>query len=129
MAPPTSRRAPFMRCAQHPSSFEDVAAAVTEATEHETTVYVERGRAGWRWSLAHRGGLYSLLRTTARFLEDDHGKIIVPGRTLPNGYCVWGDLGPNLGAVWAMVTLPRESTGESVTEAISAQFGGSSCSA
>ncbi len=55
-----------------PSSLDEVAEAIALATEHEHLLYVERTDAGWRWSLAHKGGGYPLLRIYARFLQVDH---------------------------------------------------------
>lgn len=42
----------------------------------------------WRWSLAHRGGSYPLLRITARFLRVNYARIIIGFRTIADGYAV-----------------------------------------
>ena len=58
-----------------PAALEDVAEAISVATEWEKRVYVERVSdeyEGWRWSLQHRGGPYPLLRITARYLKADY---------------------------------------------------------
>jgi hypothetical protein len=74
-----------------PCLLATVAEAVSVATEHETQIYVERLSDGWRWSLAHRGGSYPLLRITARFLRVDYRKIMIGFRTLPDGVSVLCD--------------------------------------
>ncbi|MBA3653483.1 MAG: hypothetical protein H0W70_04745 [Actinobacteria bacterium] len=118
MDPAVSPRTRHMGCGQHPSSLEDVVAALTEASRAERIAYVERGVDGWRWSLAHKGGPYPLLRITARFLQVDHRRVMVPTRSLPNGYCVWGDIADNPGAVWRMIELDKKATPRSITDAV-----------
>lgn len=68
------------------SSLEEVALAVSVATEYETKVYVERMSDRYRWSLIHRGGPYPLLRITARFLQVDYHRIFVACREIDGGY-------------------------------------------
>ena len=45
-------------------------------------VYVERRDNAYRWSIAHRGGAYPLLRELARFLDVPYGSIILPFGTV-----------------------------------------------
>ncbi len=47
-----------------------------------SSIYVERRGALYRWSPAHRGGPYPLLRITAKFLQMDHHGLLVPCRPL-----------------------------------------------
>jgi hypothetical protein len=51
-------------------------------SEYERIVYVERLGEAWRWSLAHQGGLYPLLRITARFLRVDYDRIAIGARAV-----------------------------------------------
>jgi hypothetical protein len=88
---PDPTRLQLLQSVFEPSSLATVAEAVAAVTEHETQVYVERLSDGWRWSLAHRGGSYPLLRITARFLQVEHHKIIIGFRTLPDGFSVLCD--------------------------------------
>jgi hypothetical protein len=85
---PDPARRRLLRSVFEPSPLTVVAEAVSAATEHETRLYVERLPEGWRWSLAHRGGSYPLLRITARFLQVDYHKILIGFRTLPDGISV-----------------------------------------
>jgi hypothetical protein len=85
---PDPERLLLLRSVFEPSPLPVVAEAVSAATEHETHLYVERLDNGWRWSLAHRGGSYPLLRISARFLNVSHNRIMVGFRTLPDGFAV-----------------------------------------
>ena len=65
---PQNRRL-LARSMIQPATLDDVAQAIADAaSRHAPLVYVERHGERWRWSLAHRGGPYPLLRETARFL-------------------------------------------------------------
>ena len=68
------------------SPLEEVALAVSVATEYETKLYVERLDGRYRWSLIHQGGPYPLLRITARFLQVDHNSIFIGFRGIEDGY-------------------------------------------
>ncbi len=68
------------------SPLEDVALAVSVATENESKLYIERLDHRYRWSLIHRGGPYPLLRITARFLEVDHHSIFIGFDQIEDGY-------------------------------------------
>ena len=48
------------------SELREVAKAVSVASELERQIYVERRVQLYRWSLAHSGGAYPLLRIAAR---------------------------------------------------------------
>lgn len=68
------------------SPLEDVALAVSVATENVSRLYVARLDEEYRWSLIHRGGPYPLLRITARFLEVDHQSIFIGFESVGDGY-------------------------------------------
>jgi len=67
---------------------EDVAEAVSVASEVETRIYVERIGNAYRWSLVHAGGMYPLLRIAARFLRVDYHRIFIGFRTVAEGVVV-----------------------------------------
>lgn len=67
------------------SPIETVVEAVSTASETMNRIYVERRSDLYRWSPAHRGGCYPLLRITALFLGADHQRIYIGFRTLPDG--------------------------------------------
>ena len=73
------------------SPLEEVALAVSVATEYETKLYAERLDGQYRWSLIHRGGPYPLLRITARFLEVDYHSIFIGFRGIDDGYSALSD--------------------------------------
>lgn len=89
-----------------PSPLFEVAEAVSAATEHESTVYVERVGVRYRWALAHTGGPYPLLRITARFLRCDYTKTGVYARALGNGWSVVGSSRDTTVAdAWGLLTF------------------------
>ena len=66
-------------------------------------IYVERRDDTYRWSIAHRGGAYPLLREVARFLDVPYESIILPFRTI-NGWAII--LAPDLAAqpdAWGLI--------------------------
>jgi hypothetical protein len=63
-------------------------AAATEFTP--LLVYVERRIDLYRWSPAHRGGPYPLMRVTARFLQTDYHALVLPCRALKDASPVAG---------------------------------------
>lgn len=85
---PDPERQRLLRSVFEPSPLDDVAEAVSVASQMEKRVYVERVDRGFRWSLTHPGGGYPLLRITARFLRVDHHAIVVGWRKLAQGVCV-----------------------------------------
>ena len=90
------------------SPLDDVARAVSVASETERRIYVEQRSGLYRWSLAHAGGGYPLLRIAARFLGVDYHRIYVGFRTLPDGTAIICD---DPGAVeepheWALLDVP-----------------------
>ena len=86
---------------------DEVATAIAAASEHQRLLYVERVPGGYRWSLAHRGGPYPLLRTTALFLRVDYHELFVGCRPLGNGVSIIGtakDRTPTEGE-WTLLEL------------------------
>jgi hypothetical protein len=65
-----------------------VVRAVAAASGMTRLIYVERRGGLFRWSPAHRGGAYPLLRETAKILAADYHQIILPFRTLPTGLAI-----------------------------------------
>jgi hypothetical protein len=78
----------FLEATRVPSPVDQVAAAIAAFSEYPGSVYVERFGDAWRWSPAHRGGSYPLLRVVARFMRIDHDRIMVPFRTVEDGWAV-----------------------------------------
>ena len=71
------------------SPLEEVAEAISVATEKFHDIYVERRGDQYRWSFATKGGPYPLLRITARCLQmDPHSLVGVGSRVVGDGWCV-----------------------------------------
>ncbi|MGH9917793.1 MAG: hypothetical protein ACRD6W_02805 [Nitrososphaerales archaeon] len=85
---PDDERKALIRSVFEPSSLEDVVKAGSVATEFERQLYVERFGDRWRWSLAHAGSGYPLLRISARFLQMDYTALQIGFRTLDNGISI-----------------------------------------
>jgi hypothetical protein len=84
-----AERRRLLRSIFEPSSLDEVAEAVSVATDDERRVYVERfGSSAYRWSLTDPGGMYPLLRITARFLRIDYHRIVIDFRTIAEGVYV-----------------------------------------
>jgi hypothetical protein len=94
------------------SSLQEVAYAVSVATEYETEVYVERMGDCYRWSLIHRGGPYPLLRITARFLQVDYQSIFVACREVGDGYSALSDTPEDdqVQDASEVLTVPRDAS-------------------
>ena len=102
------------------SELTEVAKAVSVASEFEHRIYVERRARLYRWSLAHSGGSYPLLRITARFLGIDYTDIYVGFRTLPDGTAIICD-GPQVVEepdAWALLNLPEPIGPETIAMVI-----------
>lgn len=112
---PTHELAVLTRSIFDPSPIEEVAEALFVASEHETSVYVERFDDLYRWSLAHRGGAYPLLRVTANFLQMDYHVLAIGFRAVLGEWTVLGDGGvepaPDASAMIALdyPTLPHDA--------------------
>lgn len=82
-------RAKLIRSVFHPSSLEDVAQAISVASDMFHDFYVERRGDQWRWSFVTKGGPYPLLRITARFLRmDPYSLAGVGSRVIGDGFCI-----------------------------------------
>ena len=104
---PDPERKELLRSAFESSPLNVVAEAVAVASHSGEKLYVDRDGEGWRWSLAHGGGVYPLLRVTARFLLCDYTRIMIGFRTLENGLCVLmkDQDEERTGVVWAILEL------------------------
>jgi hypothetical protein len=80
-----SERRRLLRSVYEPSSLDEVAEAVSVATEYEKHIYVERLDDSYRWSLTSPGGMYPLLRITARFLRIDYQGLVIGFRVVADG--------------------------------------------
>lgn len=98
-------RAVLIRTMQVPSSLDELVAAMSVYARTAGSVYVEQFDEGWRWSPAHRGGAYPLLRVVARFLTVDYTRVIVPFRTVPDGWAVLEPEGDSVPAPLASAVL------------------------
>lgn len=86
---PDPKRAELIRSVFRPSSLEEIAEAISAASEEHQDIYVERTGGQWRWSFATKGGPYPLLRTTARYLQMDYCSLVgVGSREVRGGWCV-----------------------------------------
>lgn len=73
-------------------SLDEVAKAIAGLGNHPfARAYIERRGAGYRWSIAHRGGPYPLLREVARLLDVPHSSLIMRFRTVDGWTIVWPD--------------------------------------
>jgi hypothetical protein len=120
--PPRSR---LIQSTRDWSPIEEVALAVSVATEHETEVYVERLGDRYRWSLIHRGGPYPLLRITARFLEVDYSSLFIGCRAVGDGYSALSDdpRGEPVPDSSGVLALEVESTPNAIASLISGLLG------
>src|SRR5262245_10046628 len=117
---PEAAREDLLRSVFEPSALDDVAKAVSVATEAERRIYVERIGRGWRWSFTQPGGAYPLLRATARFLRVDYRGITLAFRTVADGVCVLRP-GPEEGVpvdVWAVVDFDEATSSRIVKKRI-----------
>ena len=95
-----------------PSSIRDVAVAIAAfAKRSDAKVYIERRGDGYRWSPAHPGGPYPILREVARFLELDHHRLIV-GCAAVDDLSVVAPEGPRMPKAVASVVVksPRDKS-------------------
>jgi hypothetical protein len=79
---PDPERQRLARSMFQPSSLDEVAEAVAVATKEENRLYVERIGSAYRWSITHPGGMYPLLRITARFLRVDYHSLVIGFRRI-----------------------------------------------
>lgn len=91
---PDPERQRLARSIFQPSSLAEVVEAVAVATEDENRLYVERIGSAYRWSLTDPGGMYPLLRITARFLRIDYHRLVIGCRAVADGVYVLAK-GPN----------------------------------
>lgn len=126
-ASPDPERARLIRSVFEPSTVEEVAEAVSVASEHERLVYVERLAAGWRWGLVHGGGPYPVLRITARFLHMNHFSLLVGCRQLEGTELslLCADMhNPEPPLEWTLLELDGPVTAEEAADRIRRGVGG-----
>jgi len=117
---PNPERANLFRSVFHLSPLEEVAEAITVATEMFHEIYVERRGDQWRWSLATKGGPYPLLRISAKFLQMDYFLLAgIGSRVVGDGWCVQivDDFG-NESDGWSVLTFDGAATVQQVTETL-----------
>jgi len=112
---PDPERERLCRSVFQPSPLEEVAEAVSAATEKFKDIYVERRGEQYRWSFATKGGPYPLLRITARFLlMDPYSLVGVGSRVVGDGWgvqIVESDTEPD---AWAVLTFDGAVAAEQV---------------
>ena len=86
-----SERVALIQSTRTWSPLSEVALAMSVASETDHRFYVERRSDLFRWSFAHSGGGYPILRIVARFLHVEHDRILMGFRTLPNGMAIMYD--------------------------------------
>ena len=80
---PTEDRERLAHAIKSSAPLDLVAEGIAAATEFPPIlIYVERRGELYRWSPAHRGGPYPLMRVTARFLQMDYHALVLPCRAL-----------------------------------------------
>lgn len=117
---PNPERANLFRSVFHLSPLEEVAEAITVAIEMFHEIYVERRGDQWRWSLAHKGGPYPLLRISAQFLQMDYCLLAgIGSRVVGDGWCVQivDDFGHEPDG-WSVLTFDSPATVQQVTETL-----------
>lgn len=113
---PNPERQRLVRSVFRPAPLEDVAEAVSVATEKFHDIYVERLGDLWRWSVATKGGAYPLLRITARYLQMDPYSLVSGYRQVAGGWFVQlveNDTEPD---VWSVLRFDEFATVQQVVE-------------
>ena len=122
-AVPDPERHRLLESARRLSPLEDVAEAISVATAHVRSVYVERTGDLWRWNLFHRGGLYPLWRETAQFLRVDYRRLLVGGEEFDGGSVVAFRDRPGTPDQAAIVEFSRRVTPKQVAAKLVAEMG------
>jgi hypothetical protein len=113
---PNPERERLCRSVFHPYPLDEVAEAVSVATETFKDSYMERRGDLYRWSLATTGGSYVLLRITARFLEMDPCSLVSGYRQVAGGWFVQlveNDTEPD---AWAVLRFDDAATVDQVRD-------------
>ncbi len=108
-ARPNPERVSLAQGINHATTIDIVAKGIALAIPFTPLIYVERRGAAYRWSPAHRGGPYPLMRITAKFLQMDHGSLVLPFRALDQG----GQPGFGRDGFWDGVCIVRTDDDES----------------
>jgi hypothetical protein len=120
-------RAALIQSTRTWSPIDTVAKAVSTASETMNQIYIERQSNLYRWSPAHSGGSYPLLRITARFLGADYHRIYIGFRTLPDGtsiICEDPDA-PEERGQWTLLDLVASISQSEAIELIRGEIAGS----
>lgn len=72
------------------ASLAVISQEVSRASAVTPLHYVERRADVYRWSPAHRGGPYPLLRVVAKLLDVDYHGLVLPCRGLPQSNAGFG---------------------------------------
>jgi len=88
MPVPNEERQRLWESVRRVSTLERVCEAMSAATAGNRAFHVERWTTGWRWSPAHRGGAYPLLRVVAQYLGIPYQTVLLPFETNASGYAV-----------------------------------------
>jgi hypothetical protein len=118
---PDPARLELLRTACQPFPLDELARHLAAAARLQRQLYVERRADGYRWSLAHRGGPYPLLREAARFVGVDHRSLVVGCRSVGDGWCAL-QLGPHDGSepeAWAVLQRLGKLTEQQAAERVS----------
>ena len=105
------------------SSLAVIAQDLSRASSVTPLHYVERRADVYRWSPAHRGGPYPLLRTVAKALGINHYGLVLPCRGVPkstagfgadgfwDGLCIVGAPDqPTAPDAWTVLDLDQPAT-------------------
>ena len=109
----------------HPSPLDEVAEAVSVATEDHPSIYVEKLGDRFRWSFATRGGgPYPQLRITAQFLKMDYSALRGVGcREVGDEWCVQivdeSQMGPD---AWAVLAFEEPTPADEVCLRVRAEL-------
>jgi hypothetical protein len=117
---PDPERARLFGSVFRPSRLEEVAEAISVATEKFHDFYIERRGDEWRWSFLTKGGPYPLLRISARFLQMDPYSLSGIGtRVVGDEFCVQivDDYGVEPDS-WVVVTFDKYHSPEEVVTRI-----------
>jgi|tagenome__1003787_1003787.scaffolds.fasta_scaffold20404930_2 hypothetical protein len=124
---PDPERKRLIRSVFERSRIDEVAEAISVASGEQKLLYVERVADGYRWGLVHAGGLYPVLRITARFLRMSHDCLIVGRRALEDTglSLLCKDIhNPEPPLEWALLELEAPLTADEAAELIRRGVGG-----
>lgn len=117
----------------HGSSLAVISEEVCRASAVTRLHYVERRPGLYRWSPAHRGGPYPLLRVVAKFLNVDHHGLVVTCRCVSetrgglgldgfwDGLCIVSAVGSETPPdAWTVLEIGQPDTPASIQKRLAA---------